>query len=108
VKEQCIFLHDEIELFERNHAIMDSSTDQIETQKFGNDASSDKPLSTKERNTLLIVIAALCKHSHINHQDRGTAIQIADLTDKLGAEVSDDTIRKILKQIPEVLGLRSK
>lgn len=71
-------------------------------------ANSDKQMTTTERNTLLTIIAALCDHSAINHQERGTAGMIAQLTDEIGASVTDDTIRKVLKKIPEALEARMK
>ena len=82
--------------------------------KYLNDNSSesppvtDKPLSTTERNTLLTVIAALCDYSALDTQARGTAKQISSMTSELGAEVSDDTVRAILKKIPGALEARMK
>ena len=65
-------------------------------------------LATKERNTLLTIIAALCDYSAVKHQDRGAAVQIASLTDEIGAPVSDDTVRKVLAKIPNALETRKK
>jgi len=70
--------------------------------------TAERPLTTTERNTLLIVIAALCDHSAIKHQERGAAIQIAKLTEEVGAPVSDDTVRKALAKIPDALEARMK
>lgn len=61
-----------------------------------------------ERNTLLIVIAALCEYSAIDHQGRGAATQISRLTDDIGAHVDDGTVRKWLKLIPDALEARQK
>lgn len=71
-------------------------------------ASSDKPIATTERNTLLTIIAALCDYSAIDPAGRGAANQIAKLTEKLGATVTDDTIRKALAKIPDALEARTK
>jgi hypothetical protein len=68
----------------------------------------DKPLETTERNTLLTIIAALCDYSAIDHQKSGAASQIEKLTLDIGAAVTDDTIRKVLKKIPEALRTRMK
>lgn len=68
----------------------------------------DKPISTTERNTLLTIIAALCDYSAIDPAGRGTAGQIAKLTEEVGAPVTDDTIRKILSKIPDTLERRKK
>lgn len=68
----------------------------------------EKPLSATERNTLLVMIAALCKKSNIAHQDRTSAGEVARLIDDIGSSVSDETIRKALKQIPDALARRGK
>jgi hypothetical protein len=73
----------------------------------GNDVV-DKPLSTTERNTLLTIIAALCDYSAIKYQERGAAVQIAKMTQEIGAAVNDDTIRTILAKIPNALETRMK
>lgn len=67
-----------------------------------------KPFTTTERNTLLTIIAALCDYSAIKHQERGAAVQIAKMTEELGATVTDDTIRKVLAKIPDALETRMK
>jgi hypothetical protein len=68
----------------------------------------NKLISTTERNTLLTIIAALCDHSAIKHQERGAAAKIKNLTEKIGAAVSDDTVRRILAKIPDALESRKK
>lgn len=68
----------------------------------------EKPLTTTERNTLLVIIAALCDYSAIKHQDRGAAGQIAKMTEEIGAAVTDDTIRTTLQKIPDALRTRMK
>lgn len=68
----------------------------------------EKPLTTTERYTLLTIIAAFCKYESFDPQGRGVATQIAQMTDDLGAPVTDDTIRKILAKIPDALESRKK
>ena len=68
----------------------------------------EKPLSATERNTLLVMSAALCKKSNIAPQDRSSASQLARLIDDIGGSVSDETIRKALKQIPDAMARREK
>lgn len=68
----------------------------------------EAPIGSTERNTLLTIIAALCHHSKIKHQDRGAAAQITRLTEEIGAVVSDDTIRRALSKIPDALEFRTK
>lgn len=70
--------------------------------------SKSKPLSTTERHTFLTIIAALCDYAAIGFAERGASVQIAKLTQDIGAAISDDTIRPLLKQIPEALGRRTK
>lgn len=72
-----------------------------------NGNSSDR-LATKERNTLLILIAALCRNSKIDHKQRGVAIAIQQMTENIGAPITDDTIRRILGQIESALDSRGK
>ena len=69
---------------------------------------SDCEIKTTERNTLLTIIAALCDYSAIKPDDRGAARQIAELTEDIGAAVSDDTVRRWLKMIPDALETRMK
>ena len=68
----------------------------------------EKPLSTTERNTLLTIIAALCKSLNIDVNESGVASRIEALTEKIGARVTDDTIRTMLKKIPAALEARTK
>jgi hypothetical protein len=77
-------------------------------EKPTNQSRNEKPLSTTERNTLLVLIAALCTKASIDSKSRTAASEIARLTDDLGARVSDDTVRNILKQLPDALGARIK
>lgn len=69
---------------------------------------SERPLSTRARRTMLTIIAALCNEVGINHQDRGAAKRISELTDELGASVTDDTIRKIIGEIGDAVESRMK
>jgi hypothetical protein len=68
---------------------------------------SDK-ITTTERNTHLVVIAALCHHAKIDFGNRGTATELSRMTEELGAPVSDDTVRRLLLRIPEALESRRK
>jgi len=68
----------------------------------------DKPLATTERNTLLTIIAAFCKYESLDPAARGTATDIAKMTQDLGATVSDDTVRRWLKMIPDAIESRMK
>lgn len=74
----------------------------------GTPTGAEKPLTTTERNSLLTVIAGLCDYSDIKHHERGAATQIANMTEEIGAPVTDDTIRKLLAKIPDALESRKK
>jgi hypothetical protein len=71
-------------------------------------APNDKPMTTNERNTLLTIIAALCDYSAVDPAARGSASHIASMTEELGAPVTDETIRKVLVQIPNAVERRMK
>lgn len=71
-------------------------------------AMVDKSITTTERNTLLIIIAALCDHSAVKHQERGVAQRIMEMTDEIGAHLDDQTILTALKKIPTALEARMK
>lgn len=74
----------------------------------GRPANVDRPLLTRQRRTLLVIIAALCKYAGIDPQKRGTAQRIAEMTDGIGASVDDSTIAKLLAEIPDALETRMK
>jgi len=69
---------------------------------------TERPLSTRARRTLLTIIAALCNEAKIEYQDRGAAQRISELTEKIGAAVTDDTIRKIISEIDDAVETRMK
>lgn len=70
--------------------------------------STEKRLSTRERRTLHTVIAALCKKAGIDPTARGAAMAIESATAELGVPVGDDSIRSILKAIPDALESRTR
>jgi hypothetical protein len=72
------------------------------------DGGGANPLGKRERDTLLNIIAAFCKFEGYDLKERGLAARIAQMTQDLGAPVSDDTIRAVLAQIPDALESRMK
>lgn len=68
----------------------------------------ERPLSTRSRRTLLTIIAALCNQAGINYKDRGAAKRISELTEEIGAVVTDETIRKIISEIDDAVEFRMK
>jgi hypothetical protein len=71
-------------------------------------AKVDRPLHTRQRRTLLTVIAALCSQTGIEHDGRGAAQRIKRATELIGAPIDDGTIDSILKEIPDALETRMK
>ncbi|MGD9607978.1 MAG: hypothetical protein AB7U59_01095 [Desulfovibrionaceae bacterium] len=65
-------------------------------------------MAARSKRTLLTIIAALCNKAGIPWEERGAAQLIQAATQLLGAPVSDDTILKIIKDIPEALDSRMK
>ena len=65
-------------------------------------------LNARERNTILVLLAAMCKQANFDYSQRGISKAIEAATEEMGARVSDDTIRKVLSQIPEALESRRK
>lgn len=68
----------------------------------------DQPLATREKNTLLTIIAGLCDYSAIDYKKRGCAKNIAAYTEEIGAPISEDTVRRWIKKIPDALEIRMK
>jgi len=64
--------------------------------------------SVRARRTLLVIIAGLCTKVGIDWNERGVAKRIAGFTEDLGAGVSVDTVRNLLKEIPDALESRQK
>ncbi|MCR6652671.1 MAG: hypothetical protein NVV73_14870 [Cellvibrionaceae bacterium] len=62
----------------------------------------DKPITTKERNSLLTLIAALCNKAGYDYSQRGIASSLAASAENLGKPLGEDTIRKILKQVKDL------
>lgn len=65
-------------------------------------------LGAREKNTLLVLLATMFKQANFDCSQRGISKAIEAATEEMGVRVSDDTIRKILKQIPEALESRQK
>ena len=68
----------------------------------------DRRVTTRERRTLLTIIAALCREARIDPARRGAAVAIASMTAGLGSPVSEDSIRTALRQIPDATESRSR
>lgn len=64
-------------------------------------ATDDRPLQPKSRNTLYRLIVALCVAAKVDPASRTAASTIEGFTQRVGLPVGDDTIRKILSELPE-------
>lgn len=71
------------------------------------DESHSKALNSHERNTLLVLIGALCKEANVDWSQRGISASLVAMTELIGAPVTDDTVRKVLKQIGPAIDARS-
>ena len=72
-------------------------------------AKQEKPLTTRERNTLLAIIAALCNEAKIDHTKPSKAADyILSTADKMGLSISKRGIEEHLKKIPDMLASRMK
>lgn len=97
IKESAVFLLEEIARYEAKFG------DEAEYQK------PAKPLATRERYTLLTIIAALCKEAKIDIRTPSKAGDlIQSLTDSMAAPVAKRTIEEHLKKIPDALASRMR
>ena len=70
---------------------------------------AENPLGTRERNTLLAIIAALCNEAKIDHTKPSKAADyILSTADKMGLSISKRGIEEHLKKIPDMLASRMK
>lgn len=71
--------------------------------------SAEKSVTTNERNTLLILIAALCSKAGIDTKARGAASQLAAIANtEVGIALDEGTVLSKLKQISDALESRRK
>ena len=69
----------------------------------------ERPLGTRERNTLLLVIAAACKHAGLDPKKPAkTAAVLAGSASELGVQLGETTIEKHLKAIANALEARAR
>jgi hypothetical protein len=71
--------------------------------------SPGKVLTTKERNSFLVTIAALCKLAKVDYtKHAGSAKAVVAAADELGVSIGDTTVENILKSIHAVLEKKSR
>ena len=74
-----------------------------------NAPAADKPLRKRERDSLLIIIAILCKDVGYEYgKVSKTTSLIKNTAVKLGIRIGDTTIDEVLKKIPDALETRMK
>lgn len=83
-----------------------SKVNPIDENASGN--FSSKRINTKEKHSYLILISALCNKNNIDPNERGAAGRISRIAENHGTPISEDTVRKIIKEIPEALMAREK
>lgn len=90
-------------------AEVDLDLNQLNNELISLKPKSDKPLETKERTTLLIIIAALANklEIHISKHTKA-AEQISRLAEEVGVIISVSTIENKLKLIPDAIERRKK
>ncbi|MFM2612978.1 hypothetical protein [Vibrio campbellii] len=64
-------------------------------------AQDEKPLSIKRRNSLFILIRALCAQQGIDPLARGAATPLQEMTELEGTPLSNETIRQILIEMKQ-------
>jgi len=98
VENSAVFLLEEVLRYESAH-----------DGESNGQGSIDRPLETRERNTLLTIIAALCKDAKIDITKPSKAGEyIHSITNHMGATVAKRTIEEHLKKIPNALEGRMK
>jgi hypothetical protein len=81
----------------------------LKPNELGGKNTLEKPLNKRERETLLTIIAALCKECRVDINSPSKAGDlIQSMTDLLGAPVAKRTIEEHLKKIPKALETRMK
>jgi hypothetical protein len=75
-----------------------------EPGKAKNVPAPEKPMATRERTTLLVIIAALAKEAKIDVGETWKSAQrIEKVTLEMGVRVSTEAISKKLREIPDAL-----
>lgn len=99
VLSECVVMFSEVELMEAN--ALETDTQAIDPK---HQSTTDKPLSSKERISLLKIIAVLCKEAKLDYKTHSkTAGFIAGKATEVGIGIGETTIENYLKEIKNVL-----
>ena len=74
----------------------------------GDSDRGDCEPNPKSRSTFMVIIAALSQEAGVDYKDRKAASKIERLVSAIGHSLSDDTIRSVLKEIPNTLSARAR
>ena len=100
--------HDELLLDDSNRLFLRSLPVQPEKESL-TDIFKEKPLSNRERNTLLTIVAVLCNEAKIDYTKHAkTAGLIQSTAAGMGLSIGETTIEGHLKKIPDALATRMK
>lgn len=102
--EDLALLRDTPSLLDESQSALGPAKDARQSVGGGATTSSGE---TKRRDTRLVIIAALAKKVGIEIGKRGAAVRIREAVDAFGASMSEDTILRVLEEVPEALERRS-
>jgi hypothetical protein len=92
----------------RNGVVMAAEVALFE-ETYGKHNHGEKPLSKRERDTLLTIIGVLCKEAKLNYATHAkTAGLIKNMADHMGVSIGETTIEGHLKKIPDALATHMK
>ena len=94
----------------KNGVVMSAELERFENAKQGlNVVNGEKPLSKRERDTLLTIIALACNEGKLEYLKPSKAANFLKGTaDLLGISIGESTIEEHLKKIPDALESRMK
>lgn len=69
---------------------------------------NDGTIHPRRRDSYLVVIAALCKQQGIDPEARGVSSSIELMTQQLGVNLSQDSIKSILDEVPDAIERKQK
>ena len=98
------FKDDVFELVARGLLQIERNSFNVWAEQFSDGPIIDKPLGNRERETLLTIIAALCKEANLDHTKHAkTAGLIQGTAASMGLSIGETTIEGHLKKISMVL-----
>jgi FtsZ-binding cell division protein ZapB len=98
----------EIGRLQKSNADLKSENEALQTKLKPGRERPNEGLGTRELNSLLVMFAAVSQHYGFNFSTRGAANEIVNMANEAGLDISNDTVRKYLNQIPDVVEARSK